>query len=687
MHHTGPGRAGRAAVGAAWPLAAALVACCTGCGGSTRRDGRDQPVPPTAPDHAPADVYGGPAAATTADAAVAAAAPDAGRPPEPHGPSFRIVADAGRLVVQGPDGGPTVLELLGQATLDGAAWTSGPLAWRHDGPNLVADAANGTTEWRLVVEPDATRPMLTLRVVVRYGAAVTVEREALVLDVPEATAPTVLDRALVLRPVQAGTPHLTDPWTPLEIHASTPAAPLTVLRAAGFPSAVTEATDDGLRVRLELDDAGNHPFRPYAECSARYARNHPRETLDATPRRAGERMEHAAELWLGATTPLRAGRHPAGRRAAVVFTSHADQASAPRTRAVLWGHSDPAHETYGRRGLLGHGLSLTLTAFAADGVQDDLTDPDYAAVLAEASAAGVEVGPHSVTSGPDDRATVERLLPAFDRFAPATWIDHQPDTNCEAVMNAPALPGRDSPYELAGLLRAHAFRYLWTEPDVEPSDGGLNLLDPRRADRRPVVLFRNLHYRDGDWVPWMFRTAWLFVDRETLAARLAPAALDRLAAEQGVLLAHVYLEAYETSGRRADRALVEPDGAGFRVRDDADAVFAALGEAQSSGTLWVPALRDLGDHWTAAAEVRVVPRPDGTVTLRGGARGVEQLTCSVPLAGPAVTVDGGAPDGVRVEDGGTTFWVGLPAGGERVVAVVADGEPVPLYPAGRTVAE
>ncbi|MBN1774645.1 MAG: hypothetical protein JXB32_25515 [Deltaproteobacteria bacterium] len=668
----------------------ALVAVAVVVGCSARRDEREISAPASSPAGDVAttsDLGASLGGAVDAGVGVEAAPIDEAEAAAASGPTYVLAADGERLAVRGPAGAPAILELHGEAMLDGVAWTSGPLAWRRAEAAFVAEASSDVAGWRVAVETDPRRPVLRLRVAVRYAAATVVEREALVLGVAGVSAPEALDRDFVSRPVEVGTPHLTDPWTPLEVRAVTPAGPLTVLRRDGFPSAVSEATGDRLRVRLELDDAGDHPFRPYAECHERYSADHARETLDGTPRRAGEAVEHSAELWFGDTAPLRAGRFPEGRRAAIVLTSHADQAAEARTRAVLWGHSDRDAEAYGRRGLLGHGLSATLTAFVERGVRDDLADADYAEVLVEAAAAGVEVGPHSVTAGPDDRAAVELLLTAFDRFAPATWIDHQPDTNCEAVMSGPALPGRGSPYELVGALRAHGYRYVWTEPDVEPPDGGLNLFGPRRPERRPAVLFRNLHYRDGEWAPWMFRTAWLFVDRESFVERLAPVALERLAAERGVLLAHVYLEAYEPRGRRANRSLVEPDGAGFRVRDAVDAAFAALGAAQASGSLWVPSLRSLGDHWTGAAEVRVVPRPDGTVVLRGGTRDVTAMSWSVPLAGASILVDGAAPDGVRVEDGGTTFWLDLPAGGERVVASTSGGGPVRLYPAGRTVAE
>lgn len=652
---------------------AAVVGCATG------HDARDAPAPSLAAD-------AGPVAPTAAPPR----APDAGvsgGAGTPQGPTYRLEVAGSLLLVRGPRGDTTPLELAAEASCDGKDWTSAPFAWRREDGRLVAETSSPVADWRVVVQTDLSRPVLTLRVEVRYTAATRVDREALALGIGNASTAAALDRDFVLRPVAPGTRRVIDPWTPLEVHVETPAGPLTLVRAAGFPSATTEAADERLAVRLELDDAGNHPFRPYAACHRRYAANHPRETLDATPRRARERVEHAAELWIGETVPLRPARFPAGRRAAVVFTSHADQATAARTRAVLWGHSDPADESYGRRGLLGHGLSATFTAFAAGGVHDDLTDPDYAEVLAEAAAAGIEIGPHSVTAGPDDRAAVARLLPAFDRFGSVTWIDHQPDTNCESVMNAPALPGRGSSWEIAEILRARGYRYVWTEPDLEPSAGGLNLLDPRRPDRRPAVLFRNLHYRAGDWIPWMFRTAWLFVDRETLAERLAPAALRRLADERGVLFAHVYLEAWEPRGPRADRSLVEPDGREFRIRDDADAVFEALGDARNAGTLWVPSLRALADFWTAAAGVRIEPQPDGSVVLHGGPRDAPAMTWTVPRAGLQVLIDGRPPDGVRSEPDATTFWLDLPAGCRRVLTFSAGDAAFHPYPRGRTVGD
>jgi hypothetical protein len=469
------------------------------------------------------------------------------------------------------------------------------------------------------------------------------------------------------------------------VHAATAAGPVTVVRDTGFPSVVTEADADGVTVRLELDDAGNHPYRPYARCYPRYSARNPRDERDGTPRRVGERAEHVAEIRLGDGVPLRAQRLPAGRRAAVVFTSHADQSTVATTQAVLWGASDPADPAFGTRGLLGHGLTPTLVAFAEAGTHADLGDPAFREVLERAAAAGVEVGPHSVTSRADDRATVARLLPRFAGFAPATWIDHQPDTNCEAVMNAGGRPERDPAWFDLDLLRDAGLRYLWTEPDVDPPDGGLDMLAPGRAGYRPTILFRNAHVRDGAWVPWLFRTVWLFVDVPRLTARFDDASVQRLIAEDGILLAHVYLDTYQRTGRFAPRSLVEPSGDGFRLRDDVDDVFRRLGEAQRAGLLWVPTMRALGDQLTGVAELRLESAPDGSVVVRGGDRDLDDVAFAVPDAGATITVDGGAPDGTVPRDGQTVFWFDLPARTARTLRLTRDGTEVRFAPAGSTV--
>jgi hypothetical protein len=667
------------------PLAVALVVIWFGAACSSR-PGEPRDAPPVPPSDV-ASVPAGDASGDSAggdDAARVGEADGSPALPDPPLPSYVVeTAPGGAVRLRAPDGGETTFAFTWSAVRLEGPWSASPREWNEGEGALHTVAENGTSRWTLSVETDPSRPVLRLRVAVEYLAASEVRHEELAVHLANATGARMLGRDLVEHDVEPAPGRLTDPWTPLEVRAATPAGTVTLLRGDGFPSAVTERVDDGVTVHLELDDAGNHPYRPYARCYERYSKRNARRDLDGTPRAAGERVEHVAELWLGEIVPLRAQRLPAGRRAAVVFTSHADQSTTDGTRALLWGDSDVGAPDFGRRGMLGHGLGVTMGAFAASGANADMTDLAFLAVLDQACAAGAEIVPHSVTARPDERSTVAALLPAFSRFGAVTWIDHQPDTNCEAMMNLGGSAPSDPDWFVLDLLRRAGIAYVWNEPDAEPADG-LDMLEPDRPAARPAILFRNGHVADGAWLPWMFRTVWMFVPVERFTERFDEAAVRRLIDGHGVHIAHAYLDTCRPTGRLAERSLLEPSGAGVRVRDDVDDVFRRLGEAQRSGELWVPTVRDFAARLLRGANVRAVCRADGSWLVDGG-NGLEDHAWAVPLPAAAATVDGRAPDGLLRRDGETVFWFDLPQGRGRTIRLAAaDGAWLRCAPAGST---
>lgn len=599
------------------------------------------------------------------------------------GPRFKLALDSGAFSVQSEDGATTAIIFSLNAVVgqEDRTWTLGE--WQTMDGGWRSEVQDPAASWTIAVEPDSQRPVIRISVEAAYLADVDVAHEELAISISGVSDATVLGRDLRPRTMEASRKYLTDPWTPIELRVESAVGALTLLRHVGFPSAVAEWSGQGTIVaRLELDDSGNHPFRPYTQCFESYARDHPRRNLDATPRRAGEHARHAAEVWLGDMRPVRLERLPAGRKAAIVFTSHADQSKVETTRALLWGFSDPSHEGFGTKGLLGHGLSLTLSAFAEDGRNADMGQPDFASILSAAAEAGVEICPHSVTSSPDDRETAERLLPSYSPYAPVTWIDHEPDTNCEAINNSSSATGGAATYDLLDLLVAAGYRYFWMEPDVDPPGGVLNMLAPRRSDYRPTILFRNSAFSRGQESLWLFRTVWMFTSVGKFLAAFDDPSLDRLIAERGIHVAHVYLDTYQERGRLAGRSLFDPIGGTFATRDDVDALWERLQERQDAGALWVVGLRSLATHMTAMADLTVNYQPDGSVAVSAGHVGVEALGLTVEADGLDIAIDGHAPTGLRSADGQTTFWFPLAGDSRSIIAFARSGNSARLAPGG-----
>jgi hypothetical protein len=430
--------------------------------------------------------------------------------------------------------------------------------------------------------------------------------------VPSSTA-SVLDRAY-----RFGVPPVrVDRWTPQVARFDR----LTLLgRAQGFRVARVAG---GFAVRLDLDDARSHPFVRESACTDDMWKTVGKiDASDAAPPMGTTRTVALRVFPDAPSLPLLL-RWPRGRKAAMVFTDHADQSSAQRLGALMFGESTTRSPT-GRqdeaRGMLAHGLVMTKSVFALPHYYypRQLDDERFVSVLDRVAAAGIEVAVHSVSGGPDPPSTTKMTLQRYARFAPQTWIDHQPTTNCEALTNRGALPG---PWYTVDVLDEAGFRYAWA--GIDRHDAQLNLFAPQRRDDVMPLLFQHPDTRDL----WLFVSQWMGFSRRTFLKRYDEPSLDALVAERGVHIAHTYLDIHIVSGTPLDAwALLDRVPGGFRLSDEAERLFQRLGARQQSGDLWVTTLVALADRLRAIADVEV------DVDVDDGGAGVLVLRAPRPVA-------------------------------------------------------
>jgi hypothetical protein len=456
---------------------------------------------------------------------------------------------------------------------------------------------------------------------------------------------------------------------------------ITLLRA-GRPLA-TVAVDDSVdavqvrvgahavTLRIGLDSADARPFVHDARCTTNWRA--PNQHLPSPLRLRLPDEKVIARLRIypassAAPLTLAKSHFPDGRRAALAWTDHADQSSARTLEALV-------------HGFLAHHLAITKALFAHGSDRPQLEDPKVAQLADELAEAGSEVVPHSATPKPDLRNVTQAALERFERWHARTWIDHQPETNCEAFGDQGFHVG--GKFGIADLLAAHAYQYVWAEDDAPPDD--LNLLAPRHLDRRAPTVWPigRLELGGPDGL-WMFRTVWAFLEASRFYRLYSPERLDRLEAERGLHVAHTYLETYHPKRTRfgLKNLLVPaeanqlPGGPGA-VKLDArfDALLAGLEERQARGTLWVPTLRELADRLRAIADVSVTLTADGSARLHTP-REVPGATFVVD-ADVDIEIGGHAPKGERTEGRQTLFWDDLPAG-ETIVKLSRAGTPVPF---------
>jgi hypothetical protein len=541
-----------------------------------------------------------------------------------------------------------------------------------------ASARSGGPTWQseLALDWVARQPGVEITVRMKYLADVRVDREALELRLP-AEAVRAVWRDGRLRAVPAGTPLRIDRWTPR----------VAALRARGVPLLIEGVDAEGMEVRregrqavvvLELDDAANHPFRVEPACRTRWRGAGKGVPEGARLRLKGEEVTYRARLDF-VETPLLVERLGQGRRAAVVFSDHADQTSAATFDVLLHG-AGPRAPGAPAGGFLGRGLPLTKALFWRN--EPGLEQLESAAVrrlAAELRAGGGEIALHSATPEIDARARTEEALRSLRDLEPRTWIDHQPPTNCEAFSNR---GWRSDPeHGIVDLLAAAGIRYVWA-PGGEPKPKDhFNLLRPGEpATRTPFFYPWAAPTREGRAAGLhLFRSAWAYIDRPRFLQMMSPARLDRLVDERGVAILHTYLEAIRPGRRLRPRDLMHRDAAGVVTLDAGfDAVLRDLAARQQDGRLWVTTVRDLGDQLRAVAGLEVRYDRDGTAWVRNrGDATVRGVTLSLPAPGAALEVP--RASGGRADPDGPLVWGDLAPGSEaHVKAFDAAKAPLPF---------
>ncbi len=580
-------------------------------------------------------------------------------------------ADGGRAFIVRDQGGER-FELAAQLVFDHRA---GPAA--AGGPRLVP------VRWK----PDGTAALTTpdgaLDVVLRLERT-DVGTVALVVDgtwrrptwvhvvaldvVLPAEAVTLFGRDLV--PMAAPPLAVLERFDPKWLSVKRGDKGYTLVIDDDVDGVVVRAGSGRLSMRIELTSTEARPFVHDAACRGQWREPNAHIPVPARLYTVDEHV-HARLQWIPDQAPMLAkAKFPDGRRAALAITDHADQTTARTLAALAHGRSDKPSSS---SGLLAHHLRITKSLFAHGTDRPQLEDPAVVKLADELFTAGFEIVPHSATPKRDERPVTVAALDTFSRWRARTWIDHQPETNCEAFGDQGFRS--TGKFAIADLLAAHGYDYVWAEVDLEP--GPLNLLRPDHfAQRAPTVWPIGRLDVGGPAGLWMFRSQWAFLEAKHFYNMYSPAALDRLERERGLTVAHTYLDTYHPPHTKfgLKNLLVpvdandKPGGLGpVKLAFEFERLLAALEARQDRGTLWIPTLAALGDRLRAVADLKLTVGADHRIMVSAPAA-VAGATFVVAKPDAPVRVNGELPRGVRSEHGETTFWVDLPAG-DSVITV------------------
>jgi hypothetical protein len=286
--------------------------------------------------------------------------------------------------------------------------------------------------------------------------------------------------------------------------------------------------------------------------------------------------------------------------------------------------------------------------------------------------------PHSATPLRDETDRTEAALDLFRRYGARTWIDHQPYTNCEALVNQGYQSG---PYSIAAPLHKYGYAYAWS--GIDATAGPLNLLSPIAAGRYSPVLWSAGRLSSGmEDDLWLFRTMMMYVDAQRFFQLYGAQPLDRLERERGLHIAHTYLEAFHPpSSPLVKRNLMLPGKHTGEViiHPRLQKVFADLAARVERGTLWVPTLGQLADHTRAMLGVQVRLNADGSAAVLA-AQNIPSATFVLPRPNLQILANGQPVRGIRSTSHDTTFWLPLPAGKPvRMTLFDSAGNPLPFW--------
>lgn len=402
--------------------------------------------------------------------------------------------------------------------------------------------------------------------------------------------------------------------------------------------------EDRVKVRLVLDEAARRPLFLWSDC-VEGAEDLPPK-IDRGPQPIPSSMPWVAEVELipdpGRLPVL--SRIPAPYKAAIVFTDHADQSDVARLGALMYGqgrYSDPLEARRSGRGFAGRGLSMTKSVFPirARGYPAQVDDPRYRSLLDELHRDGIEIGPHSVSGRTDTTQQTREGLALLAPYGPETWIDHQPNTNCEAITNRGLIEG---PHAVREALEEQGYRYVWAGYDLDESGEHLNLLAPWDPGAiRPILHSHPLLGEDLQ----VFHSLWRSMSKARFLRAFRVEALDRLAEERGLHIAHTYLDTHRTAGPTAAWTLLDQVPGGFDLSPEADALFAELQQRQERGEIRVGSLREIGGHMLLVDKVKLTV--DHGALILSSEQPIPSLGLFLPDDRTELLLDGERLEGAR----------------------------------------
>lgn len=501
----------------------------------------------------------------------------------------------------------------------------------------------------------------------RYLKDVLVDREVFVFELPLQEI-KMLDRSYHLSKVTRKNGIRVGEWTPHWMLLGGRNEPhLTLSTTTGFMGVGAFKTSEGSRIELELDHPDYHPFEIYEAC-VEEMKNVPKKiNLSHSLRKKGEIRTGRVLFHLEHQMLPLAARFPYGFESGIVFTDHADQTNAQRTEAFAYGRTGADHSS--QKGFVGRGLSYSKTVFVDDvrGYPQQMGDPQMRKLLRELQNQGVEIGVHSVSGKRDEPYRVLASLQKFRKtYRGRTWIDHQPNTNCEAISNQGWDP-MSSWYVLKNLEKS-GYDYLWSVRDVSLPQGSVNLLSQENPSARRPVVYTQSRIQGEEKGFYLFNSSWFHVGLKRFLSFFRPEAMQRLQQEHGVSIGHVYFENY-----KKEAFVLKQEEGGYVLAPELDQLFAQFQVRQKEKKLWVVGIEAMGDYWkNAFHKVRIHSLGENRFRIENTQdHPILGYSLFYPDTRVSLSIEGEPVKGKRMDLSRNMihFWFDLPANAVRTIEV------------------
>lgn len=375
----------------------------------------------------------------------------------------------------------------------------------------------------------------------------------------------------------------------------------------------------------------------------------------------------------------RISKFPQGKKAALIWTEHADYSDIKLQRAVNFGADTILNARDAVAGFAGHRIPVTKSVFysnpdsvlnsvKAGFMQTEVANYSSTAgfrdYLHQLDSAGQEICLHTPDHFTTNRNLLEEALSEFRKeFNSVNWIDHGYDNALKSNRENLACDGlvRGSKYYSLDLWKKYGIKYAWNcfyeDTNLFTSfsfNSFMSIPYHGWGDRFPVPVYWSHPTRSADLVHWRTSGTLDPPDAGMWNYFFDPVRLYDLMAGRGTAVMHVYPSRADSTNGFYHNS----DGV-YLIRKEFDEILARQAALRDEGYLHLVSVRDHLDYNLAIEKLEMKYLTNGQIRLENkSGSGIKGLSLLIPEGMIGVR---GKQLKMRQEADETVFWFDLNA--------------------------